>query len=131
MKTSDNCPTCGVHKIVGDICSGCGLPKDICSCAALEKETAQKIKVTITKAKFRKFVTKIVGIEKNAIERAGKELKQTLACGGTVKDGQIILQGDHRMKIKKMLVSFGYPEENITLTMIEGGAAGGRGKRRR
>jgi len=130
MKTSDNCPTCGVHKLIGDICSGCGLPKDICSCTALEKETAQKIKVTITKAKFRKFVTAIDGIEKNAIERVGKELKQTLACGGTVKDGRIILQGDHRVKIKKMLVALGYPEENVSLSIMDGGGGGGRGRRR-
>jgi translation initiation factor 1 len=131
MKTSDNCPTCGVHKLIGDICSGCGLPKDICSCAALEKETSQKIKVTITKAKFRKFVTIIVGVEKNAIDRVGKELKQTLACGGSVKDEKIILQGDHRVKIKKMLVALGYPEENITLSMMDGGGGGGgRGRRR-
>lgn len=109
--------------MIGDICSGCGLPKDICSCAALEKETSQKIKVTITKAKFRKFVTTIDGIEKNAIDRVGKELKQVLACGGTVKDGRVILQGDHRTKIKKLLVSFGYPEENIVLNVMDRGGS--------
>lgn len=130
MKTSDTCPTCGVHKLIGDICSGCGLPKDICSCATLEKETAQKIKVTITKAKFRKFVTVINGIEKNAIERIGKDLKQTLACGGSVKDGQIILQGDHHMKIKNILVKLGYPEENISVSMMDRGGGGGGGRRR-
>ncbi len=105
-----------MHKLIGDICSGCGLPKDLCSCVALEKETAQKIKVTITKAKFRKWVTVINGVEKNSIERVGKQLKQSLACGGTVKDDQIILQGDHGTKIKKLLVSIGYPEENIFVT---------------
>jgi translation initiation factor 1 len=99
--------------LIGDICSGCGLPKDICSCAAIEKETAQVIKVYVTKAKFRKFVTVINGVEKTAIERVGKELKQMLACGGTAKEGRIILQGDHKSKIKKALISLGYPEETI------------------
>lgn len=115
-KTAENiCPTCGVHKLIGDICSGCGLPKDICSCAAIEKETAQKIKVTITKAKFKKLVTIISGIEKNSIERVAKQLKQSLACGGTVKNDEVILQGDHSVKIKQLLVKLGYPEENISI----------------
>ncbi|MCS7109750.1 MAG: stress response translation initiation inhibitor YciH, partial [Candidatus Micrarchaeota archaeon] len=92
---------------MGDICSGCGLPKDICSCAAIEKETAQKIKVTITKAKFKKLVTVVSGIEKNSIEKVAKQLKQSLACGGTVKNDEIILQGDHGAKIKQLLVKVG------------------------
>ncbi|MEM4133831.1 MAG: stress response translation initiation inhibitor YciH [Candidatus Micrarchaeia archaeon] len=100
---------------MGDICSGCGLPKDICSCAAIEKETAQKIKVTITKAKFRKLVTIVSGVEKNSIERVAKQLKQSLACGGTVKNDEIILQGDHGAKIKQLLIKAGYPEENISI----------------
>ncbi len=111
----DICPVCGVNKLIGDICSGCGLPKDICSCAAIEKETAQKIKVTITKAKFKKLVTIISGVEKNSIERVAKQLKQALACGGTVKNDEIILQGDHGAKIKQLLVKIGYPEENISI----------------
>lgn len=115
-KTSENiCPTCGVHKLIGDICSGCGLPKDICSCATIEKEGAQKIKVTITKAKFRKLVTIVSGIDKNSIERIAKQLKQSLACGGTVKNDEIILQGDHGAKMKPLLVKLGYSEDNISI----------------
>ena len=60
-------------------------------------------------------MTVIAGIEKNSIERVGKQLKQSLACGGTVKDDQVILQGDHGSKIKKILVSLGYPEDHISV----------------
>ena len=116
MRTiGDTCPTCGVHGMTGGICSGCGLPKEICSCSVIEKETAQKIKVKVTKATYGKLVTTINGIEKNAIEKVGKELKKKMACGGTVKDGLIILQGDHKAIVKKALVALGYPEENISV----------------
>ena len=106
MRTiGDTCPTCGVHGMIGGICSGCGLPKEICSCSVIEKETAQKIKVKVTKATYGKLVTIITGIEKNAIEKVAKQLKKKMACGGTVKDDQIILQGDHKSKLKKALVA--------------------------
>jgi len=46
-------------------------------------------------------------------EELAKQLKQKLACGGTYKEGRIELQGDHMNKIKKILVSLGFPEESI------------------
>jgi translation initiation factor 1 len=42
-----------------------------------------------------------------------KELKRTLACGGTLKDNKIELQGDHRDKVKQILVSKNYRAEQI------------------
>ncbi len=49
------------------------------------------------------------GITKN--NDLGKELKKRLACGGTVKNGVIELQGDHREKAKEILIKMGYKEE--------------------
>lgn len=112
-KTADICPTCEQHGVIGGICSGCGLPSDICSCVAIEKEASQEIKVKVVRARGRKFVTIIEGIEKKALARVGKDLKVKLACGGTVKDDQIILQGNHKDKIKKELVALGYSEDLI------------------
>lgn len=100
-------------RVTADICPKCGLPRELCVCGAIEKEV-EKIKVYVTKAKFKKLVTVVEGIDKNDIESVGKELKRRLACGGTAKDGRIILQGDHKAKIKRILVSLGYPEENIS-----------------
>ena len=48
-------------------------------------------------------------------EETGRELKQKRACGGTVKDGIIILQGDHTRRVKALLVASGYPAANITV----------------
>ena len=98
-----------------EICSKCGLPKDICVCEILEKEETQLIKVYTTKKRFNKLVTIIEGIDKDKLSKTGKELKHKLACGGTAKDGIIVLQGNHKNKVKKLLVKIGYPEEKISI----------------
>ncbi len=98
-----------------DICPKCGLIKEICSCDILEKEETQRIRAYATKKKFRKLVTIVEGIDKSKIEETGRELKQKLACGGTVKEGVIILQGDQRKNLRKALVNYGYPESSITV----------------
>jgi len=100
---------------MSEICSKCGLPKEICACQAIGKETAQPIHVYTAKTRFNKLVTIIQGIAANELDRAAKELKHKLACGGSSKDGKITLQGDHRSKVKEALVKLGYPEEIIKM----------------
>ena len=103
----------GVHVTVSDICPKCGLPREICACEALEKEESKRIKVYETRKKFRKLVTVIEGLDDADLSKTAKALKQTLACGGTAKDGTIVLQGEHKNKVKKVLVSLGYLADNI------------------
>lgn len=98
-----------------EICPNCGLPKDICACETIAKEE-EKIKVASVKKRFGKTVTTIEGISKNVdIKNVLKELKTKLACGGTVKNGVIELQGDHKKKIKEVLTKLGFPEEKIEI----------------
>ncbi len=98
-----------------EICSKCGLPKDICACEAIEKETTQKLKVYTTQKRFRKLVTIIEGLEGEELHNTTKQLKHKLACGGSSKEGVIVLQGDHKEKVRQHLVSMGYPKEAITV----------------
>jgi len=93
------------------ICSKCGLPLDICSCRAIEIE-AQKIRVFTENRKFGKTITIVDGITERTKELS-TQLKQKLACGGTVKDNHIELQGDHKNKLKDILIKLGYSEDQI------------------
>lgn len=96
--------------MVEEICQTCGLPKSLCVCIEIEKET-QKIKIRLMKTSFKKLVTTISGLEgKEKMKELEKTLKRKLACGGTVKDGIIELQGDHRKKVKEILLKEGYKE---------------------
>jgi translation initiation factor 1 len=95
-----------------EICPTCGLPKEICACIELSREQ-QKINIRLETRKFGKPATVISGIEDERIEAVAQTLKKRCACGGTAKNGLILLQGDHREKLSKILVELGYPKENI------------------
>jgi len=97
-----------------NICPKCGLPKELCVCETIAKET-QRIKVYLESKKFGKNYTVITGIDDKEIDlkKLMKTLKSELACGGTDKEGRIELQGDHRHKVKEVLVKFGFAENMI------------------
>ncbi len=98
---------------MGEICSKCGLPKEICACEALEREGAKRIKIYSTKKKFGKLVTIVEGLDEGELDKITKELKRTLACGGSSKEGVIVLQGEHRDKTKQLLTKMGYLGDSI------------------
>jgi len=99
---------------MSEICTRCGLPKELCVCETIAKES-QTIKVRLEKKKFGKVYTVIDGIDEKEINvrDLSKRLKSRLACGGTVKRGKIELQGDHKQRIKEFLIEFGFPAETI------------------
>ena len=86
---------------------------DLCVCEILDKQGVTKIKVYTTNKKFKKLVTIVEGIDKSQIDQTTKELKYKLACGGSAKDGVIILQGDHKKRVSGVLKQLGYMQESI------------------
>jgi len=97
--------------VVEDLLKEAGLPEEIWETIA--KET-QRLVVRAEKRRWGKMVTVIDGLDKSLDGRkVAKDLKRKLACGGTFKDGRIELQGDHRGKIKQILIEMGFPEEGI------------------
>lgn len=97
-----------------DICPKCGLPKQACICEEIAKEE-QRITVKTEKRRFGKMITVISGFDKEVNTKdLAKELKSNLACGGTIKNNRIELQGDHSKKIKEELIKLGFKEEQIS-----------------
>ena len=101
---------------MAEICPKCGLPKELCVCETIAKEQ-QKIRVYIEKKKFGKPYTVVEGIDEKEInlKELTKKLKNKLACGGTVKEGKIELQGSHKQNIKHVLVQMGFAPETIEI----------------
>ena len=101
---------------MSETCPKCGLPKPICVCETIAKES-QRIRVYLVKKKFNKFSTIVEGLEEKSIDLrdVARKLKSDLACGGTVKKGMIELQGDHRQKTKDSLVRMGFAPGTIEI----------------
>jgi len=73
-------------------------------------------KIVISKdiRKFSKPVTIISGLsERQDAKDITKQLKTKIGTGGTFKDGQIILQGDHRDAVKNLLAGMGFAGDSI------------------
>ena len=99
---------------MSEICTRCGLPKELCVCETIAKES-QKIIVQVVKKKFNKISTIVDGINEKEInlKELAKKLKSKFACGGTAKEGRIELQGDHKQKVKEILIQSGFAPGTI------------------
>jgi translation initiation factor 1 len=76
----------------------------------------QPLKILLeTKQRAGKTVTVVVGFvgTEEAINVLGKVLKNHCGTGGSVKDGEIIIQGDHRQKISQYFKAKGYKKAKL------------------
>lgn len=97
-----------------EICQKCGLPNELCVCETIAKET-QRIVIKREKRKFGKIITVVAGIDPKQINiwEIAKKLKEKFACGGTVKNSTVELQGDHVSKLREELIKLGFPADTI------------------
>ncbi len=84
--------------------------------AELDREEA-RVKIRMEMRRFGKPTTVIEGIKMSDkdLHELNSKMKRALATGGTVKDGIMILQGDHRESAAKMLKENGFSESAIEI----------------
>ena len=100
---------------IGRLCPGCRRPADQCACGAgTTRKPAAGTPIRVarsTAGRGGKAVSVITGLplDDAALEALAKLLKQACGTGGTVKDGNIEIQGEHRDRLVAELVKRGFP----------------------
>lgn len=105
---------------MGRICAQCGQPVEECRCHeerdASAKRTDGVVRISLDKMHKRgKMMTIISGTpgDDAAIAQMCRELKKALATGGSVNDGQIELQGDHRERVAAYFAARGVKTKRV------------------
>ena len=97
-------------------CPNCGLSYKQCRCdqsasTKVEKKSEGIVRVMRDrKQRGGKTVTVITGVPANAeaLTTLAQQLKKLCGSGGTVKEGNIEIQGDHCDKVQAKLMEMGY-----------------------
>jgi translation initiation factor 1 len=99
----------------GRMCPACGKPVAHCACrkARAKTEAAASSVVRVgreTQGRKGKGVTVVTGVplRGDALEALGSQLKRLCGSGGTVRDGVIEIQGDHRDLLVAELAKHGW-----------------------
>lgn len=100
---------------LGRICPSCGRQSAQCTCRKKTMHTPLKSdgKIRVersTKGRKGRGVTLISGfpLEGASLKAMAKKLKQKCGTGGTIKNGVIEIQGDHRVLLVEHLKALGY-----------------------
>jgi translation initiation factor 1 len=96
----------------GRMCPACRRPVAACSCQATKAPTGDgTVRVSReTAGRGGKAVTLVRGVllAPDELAALGKRLKAACGSGGTVKDGVIEVQGEHRDRIVELLQAEGH-----------------------
>ena len=95
------------------LCPKCHQLKSTCTCSTEPSASSKSTVVRVgreTKGRRGKGVTTVsdLPLDENGITELATKLKTRLGTGGTVKDGRIEIQGDHRDRIIQELEGLGY-----------------------
>jgi len=93
------------------LCPKCHQLKKTCTCKPEPPNKSMVVKVgRETKGRGGKGVTIIsdLPLDESSLTELATKLKNRLGTGGTVKDGRIEIQGDHRDRIVAELDEMGY-----------------------
>ncbi len=99
------------------LCERCGKLEVDCECLRNEKiaktqasPAGQTARVAVEKRKRGKVMTVVRGLaaSENDLPALLTQLKSLCGAGGTVKDDQIEIQGDHLQRIQQVLSKIGY-----------------------
>lgn len=99
-------------------CASCGKPEGTCSCGRDAARQARQgfpddgyVRLARDrKGRGGKTMTLVHGVpgDDATVAALAKQLKQFCGSGGTVRDGVIEIQGDHRDRLQPRLVALGY-----------------------
>ena len=101
----------------GRICPSCQKPVSACRCKKKNPQHRKAVKVDGTiriqrevKGRKGKTATVIYGFEldNGKLKQLARELKRRCGTGGSVKGGQVIIQGDHRNTLLTELKKRGF-----------------------
>ncbi len=101
----------------GRMCPDCGRPLVQCNCRANKyirkdaQKSADRVRISReTKGRQGKGVTVISGLPlcNEDLETLARRLKQLCGAGGTVRNGTIEIQGDHRDLLMTELTKIGF-----------------------
>lgn len=97
----------------GKTCPECSNPMAKCACRKAHRSVKNDGVVRVgreTKGRKGKGVTVVTGVPlgQDGLQALAKQLKQKCGSGGTVKDGVIEVQGDHRDQLVGELQKQGY-----------------------
>lgn len=100
---------------IGAICAGCRRPVAQCACKSASgrplRPDAGAVRVSRqTQGRAGKAVTVITGLPlgHEALGALAAELKRLCGSGGTVRDGAVEIQGEHRDRLVAELVRRGF-----------------------
>lgn len=95
--------------------------------SALDRETA-RIRVRAEPRRYNKPATVISGFPPGVdLPDITRQLKNRLATGGSVVEGEVYLQGDHRARIREELGKLGFDPETIEVSDVALPKRGRRG----